>query len=113
MLSDSNQTSAKDLDLEEASAFPKRDGDSPIADKESFCSKPATAKLACEDLVARPTLDQSNPLVQLALAGVRKILKYIECNVADDNCKTPPLLVDATDEPEAIALLSFFASCFG
>ena len=113
MLSDSNQASAKDLDLEEASAFPKRDGDSPIADKESFCSKQATAKLACEDLVARPTLDQRNQLAQLAPAGVRKILKYIECNVADDNCKMPPLLVDATDEPEAIALLSFLPHALG
>ena len=82
-----------------------------IADKESFCSKPATAKLACEDLVARPTLDQSQ-LAQLAPAGVRKILKYIE-NVADDNCKIPPLLVDATDEPEAIPLLSFLPHTLG
>ena len=33
--------------------------------------------------------------------------------MADDNCKMPPLLVDATDEPEAIALLSFLPHALG
>ena len=33
--------------------------------------------------------------------------------MADDNCKMPPLLVDATDEPEAIVLLSFLPHALG
>ena len=79
------------------------------------CCSGRTTCLFQADLVSlsrEKKKDQLSQLVPVLNAGVMKLLRFVERGVSDAN-QGHPLVVDLTDEQEAIALMSFLPYVLG